>query len=45
MRAFLDALEHGTTPPCNAEDNRRTPALVLATYDSHEQNKTIEMQY
>ena len=45
MRAFLDALEHGTTPPCNADDNRRTLALVLAAYDSHEQNKTIEMQY
>ncbi|MBI3529610.1 MAG: Gfo/Idh/MocA family oxidoreductase [Betaproteobacteria bacterium] len=45
MRAFLDALDQGATPPCNADDNRRTLALMLAAYDSHEQKKTIEMQY
>lgn len=45
MGAFLEALDQGTTPPCNADDNRRTLALVLAAYDSHEQKKTIEMNY
>ena len=45
MRAFLDALDQDGTPPCNAADNRRTLALMLAAYDSHEQKKTIEMQY
>ena len=45
MRAFLDALDEGTPPPCNAEDNRRTLALVLAAYESHERNQTIEMVY
>jgi len=45
MRAFLDALERGGTPPCNADDNRRTLALVFAAYDSHERGKAIEMRY
>ena len=45
MRAFLDALNQGSTPPCNADDNRRTLALVLAAYDSHERKTTIEMEY
>jgi D-apiose dehydrogenase len=45
MRAFLDALDQGATPPCNADDNRRTLALVLAAYDSHERKKAIEMRY
>lgn len=45
MRAFLDALDDRTTPPCNADDNRRTLALVLAAYESHERNRTIEMRY
>jgi predicted dehydrogenase len=45
MRAYLDALDLGATPPCNADENRRTLALMLAAYDSHEQKKTIEMQY
>jgi len=45
MRAFLDALDQGGAPPCHADDNRRTLALVLAAYDSHETKKTIEMQY
>lgn len=45
MRAFLDALDRGATPPCNADDNRRTLALVLAAYDSHERKEAIEMRY
>jgi predicted dehydrogenase len=45
MRAFLDALDRGTTPPCHAEDNRRTLALVLAAYDSHERRKPVELRY
>ena len=34
MRAFLSAVERGETPPCNAADNRRTLALMLAAYES-----------
>lgn len=45
MRAFLDALAQGTTPPCHAADNRRTLALVLAAYESHERKQPIEMRY
>ena len=45
MHAFLDALDHGTIPPCNADDNRRTLALMLAAYDSHDRNEPIAMQY
>ena len=34
MRAFLSAVKRGETPPCNAADNRRTLALMLAAYES-----------
>ena len=45
VQAFLDALESGTTPPCHAEDNIRTLALMLAAYESHETNAPVEMTY
>lgn len=45
MRAFLDALAQGTTPPCDAADNRRTLALALAAYESHDRKKTVEIRY
>jgi D-apiose dehydrogenase len=45
MRAFLDALEQGATPPCHAEDNRRSLALALAAYDSQERGRAIELRY
>lgn len=31
---FLDAIENGLIPPCNANDSRETLALVLAAYES-----------
>lgn len=34
MKAFINALETSTTPPCHAKDNRRTLALMLASYQS-----------
>jgi scyllo-inositol 2-dehydrogenase (NADP+) len=45
MRAFLDALDRGTVPPCHAEDNRRTLALVHAAYESHERGRPVELRY
>lgn len=45
LGAFLRALEEGGTPPCNAEDSRRTLALMLAAYESHEKNAIIQMRY
>lgn len=45
MGEFLEALNTGATPPCDASDNRRTLALMLAAYDSHEQRRSIEMRY
>lgn len=43
MRAFLDALEAGTTPPCHGEDNRQTLALMLAAYESAATNAAIPL--
>jgi len=45
LQAFLEALARGTTPPCHAEDNRRTLALMLAAYESAESRQTVEMSY
>jgi predicted dehydrogenase len=45
LRAFLDALDQKTTPPCHADDNRRTLALVMAAYDSAAKRKTLELNY
>jgi predicted dehydrogenase len=45
LRAFLDALDQQTTPPCHADDNRRTLALVVAAYDSAAKRTTLEMNY
>ncbi len=45
LRAFLDALDSGGTPPCHAEDNRRTLALVLAAYDSDRRRATVGLEY
>ena len=45
MRAFVAAIEDGSTPPCHAEDNRRTLALMLATYESSAQNAPVAMTY
>lgn len=34
MAAFLGAIDGGTTPPCDAADNRSVLALMLAAYQS-----------
>jgi predicted dehydrogenase len=41
MEEFIHALDTGGTPPCNAEDNRRTLALMLAAYESEENRRPI----
>lgn len=45
LRAFLDAIDRGEAPPCDAEDNRRTLALMLAAYESQEKRTPIRMVY
>ena len=42
IEAFLDALDKGAVPPCHAEDNRRTLALMLWTYDSNQHEHAEE---
>ena len=44
MKAFLGALDRGETPPCDAADNRRTLALMLAAYDSAEKRMSVAMR-
>lgn len=43
--ALLEALDKGGVPPCHAEDNRRTLALMLAAYESDAKKATVEMRY
>jgi len=43
VAAFLDALDGGTMPPCNADDNRRSLALMLAAYESHESGGYVSL--
>lgn len=43
VRAFLSALERGETPPCDAADNVKTLALMLAAYESGERGVPIPM--
>ena len=45
LRAFRSALAAGIAPPCNAEDNRRTLALMLAAYESHRRRAPVAMKY
>jgi predicted dehydrogenase len=42
---LLEAIDAGTTPPCHAEDNVRTLALVLAAYESHASGRAVLMDY
>ncbi len=42
---FLDALDYGTTPPCDANDNRRSLALMLAAYQSNESGCPVTLRY
>lgn len=43
LRAFIGALDNGTTPPCHAEDARRSLALVLAAYQSDAMGTAIDL--
>lgn len=45
MRALLDALDCGATPPGHAADNRRSLALMLASYESHESGRAVTLDY
>jgi predicted dehydrogenase len=45
LQAFLAAIDTGTIPPCDASDNRRTLALMLAAYDSAEAGRRVDMTY
>ncbi len=45
VRAFLDALDSGAMPPCNADDNRRSLALMLAAYRSHDSGGPVTLRY
>jgi predicted dehydrogenase len=40
---FVDALDTGRTPPCDAADNRRSLALMLAAYESHATGRAIAL--
>lgn len=44
LRAFLDALDSGTEPPCHAEDARGSLALVEAAYLSDAAGKAIDLR-
>jgi predicted dehydrogenase len=41
VAAMLEALDHGQPPPCHAEDNRKTLAVMLAAYDSAERRAPV----
>ncbi len=41
LKAFLEALERGDTPPCSCVDNRQTLALMLAAYEADAKRMTI----
>lgn len=43
VAAMLEALDRGTTPPSTGEDNRRTLAAMLATYESAERRVTVPL--
>jgi predicted dehydrogenase len=45
LQAFLKALDQGQVPPCHAEDNQRTLALMLAAYESAESRRPVAMGY
>lgn len=43
MSSYLDALDQGTTPPCDGADARRTLALVIAAYRSAESGRPVSL--
>ncbi|HEX8010433.1 MAG TPA: Gfo/Idh/MocA family oxidoreductase [Casimicrobiaceae bacterium] len=44
LREFIAALDTGRTPPCDAADNRRSLALMLAAYESQATGRAIELR-
>jgi predicted dehydrogenase len=44
MKAFIEAIDRGETPPCNCVDNRQTLALMLAAYESDAKRIPIELR-
>jgi predicted dehydrogenase len=44
LQAFLDALARGGTPPCHAEDHRKSLALVAAAYESDARKTAVEVR-
>ena len=44
LQAFLDALAHGETPPCNADDHRKSLALVAAAYESAARKTAVDVR-
>lgn len=44
MEAALDAIAREQPPPCSAEDNRHTLALMLAGYRSAQERRSIDMR-
>ena len=45
LEEFLDAIEGDAVPPCDATDNIRTLALMLAVYESDRKQATLRMSY
>lgn len=43
VEAFLGALDNATTPPCSAEDNRKSLALMRAAYASADLGTTVAL--
>lgn len=41
LKNFIDAIDKGTIPPCSAQDNIKTLALMLTAYASNDQGKPI----
>lgn len=44
LRAFVDSIRSGTEPPCSGRDNISTLALMLAAYDSADEEREINLQ-
>jgi hypothetical protein len=42
LELFLQALDLGEAPPCHAEDNLKTLALMHAAYESDERKEPIQ---
>ncbi len=45
VRSFLEAIDRGEVPPCDAQDNQRSLALMLAAYESNEKDTRISLCY